>query len=559
MKRLVPCLLLLAAACGPTVDDKSTAGLRAGADPAARAIDADTLREVIAEIASDKYEGRGTASRGGELAIDYLSSRLAAIGYRPGGPGGAWRQSVPLLGLTARMPETWVFRAGDREKGFRWRDRYIASSGVQRESVEIRDADVVFVGYGIVAPEVGWDDYKGADLEGKILLMLNNDPDWDPKLFAGERRLFYGRWDYKYDSAARQGALGAIIIHTDKSAGYPWQVVQTSWSGEQFELTAGDEPRIEVKAWLTWDAARDLVALGGGDLEALVGSARSPEFRPVPLGVRTSLAFTNRMNRTESANVLGLLEGSDPGLRNEAVIYTAHHDHLGIGEPDARGDRIYNGAVDNASGVAQVLAIAKAFGRLAEPPRRSILIALVTAEEQGLLGSLFYSLDPTFPPGRIAANINIDGGNIWGRTRDVAIIGRGKSSLEDDLERVASLEGRVVTDEPFPDKGYYYRSDQLSFARIGVPALYFKSGTEFIGRPQDWGRERNEEWIRTNYHQPSDELDESWNLEGMVEDARLAFYVGLLAADAEKMPSWRPGDEFEAARKKAIAAAPASN
>jgi Zn-dependent M28 family amino/carboxypeptidase len=414
---------------------------------------------------------------------------------------------------------------------------------------------VVFVGYGIQAPEYGWDDYKGADLKGKVLLMLNNDPESDPKLFEGKRRLYYGRWTYKYESAARQGAVGAILIHTEHSAGYPFQVVQSSWSGEQFELPAEGEPTVQIKGWLTLDASRRLAALAGKDLDQLLAAAEKKTFRPVPLGVRTSIDFTNALGRVRSANVLGLLEGSDPQLKNEVIVYSAHHDHLGVGKPDATGDAIYNGAVDNASGVAQILGIARAFAALPAPPRRSILFAAVAAEEQGLLGSKYYALHPTFPAGRIAANINYDAGNIFGRTKDITYIGMGKSSLDGVVVAAAAMQGRRVVGDQFPDKGSFYRSDQFNFAKVGIPALYLDGGTEFVGQDPEFGRRKAEEYTARDYHQPSDQWTTDWNFDGLVEDAIVGFYAGLSIATSDAMPTWNPGDEFEAARKKALAEA----
>ncbi len=550
--------LIALASCAPAGDAPKDAPEPFSArdiDAAATAIDEQTILGTVAEISSDAYRGRGPATEGDRMTRAWLAARLEEYGFEPGGPDGTWEQPMEIVGLTARMPETWTFEGPSGTESFRWWDEYIASSGEQSERASIDNAEVVFVGYGIDAPEERWDDYKGVDLAGKVLLMLNNDPSDDPSSFAGDKRLYYGRWTYKYQVAAEKGAAGAIVIHTNESAGYPWGVVQTGWTGEQFELPAGDEPRVRLTGWLTRDAAGRLAALAGHDLDALIAAAQSRDFAPVPLGVTTSIAFETELTRKQTANVLGLLRGSDPELASQAVIYTAHHDHLGVGEPDESGDAIYNGAVDNAAGSGQVLAIARAFAALPRPPRRSVLALFVAAEEQGLLGSRFYAAHPTFHPGRIAANINIDGGNIWGRTSDVAVIGRGKSTLEDLLAQAAKTQGRVVVDEPFPDKGYYYRSDQLNFARIGVPALYFKPGTSYRGRPEGWGAERTNEWTNTRYHQPSDELEDDWNFEGMIEDARLAFRVGLAAAESDSMPAWRPGDEFEAARRRALAGA----
>lgn len=520
---------------------------------AAGAIDGDDLERIVGELASDRYAGRAPGTAGDEMTIDYLVSELDRLGYEPGFPGGRWRQPFDLVGITAAQPATWTFTAEGGPLALSQGDDFIVASGVQREQAEVDGAEVVFVGYGIEAPEHDWDDFEGADLEGKMLLMLNNDPDWNPELFGGRERLYYGRWTYKYESAARQGAAGAIIIHTVPSAGYPWQVVQSSWTGTQYELPAGDEPRMEIEAWVTEDAADGIAALGGYDLADLVERAKRRDFEPIPLGVGTSISLANELERTATANVLGVLRGADPALADEAVIYTAHHDHLGR-DDDAPGDGIYNGARDNASGVAMVLEIGEAFAALPEPPRRSILLLLVGAEEQGLLGSEHFAGDPPLPPGRIAANVNYDSGNIWGETRDITFVGHGKSTLDAVASAVADHQGREVKPDEFVDQGYYYRSDQFNFAKIGVPAFYFRSGTDFVGRPEGWGRERIEEYNDLHYHQPSDELTEDWRFDGMVLDAAFGFWAGLVIANDDEMPRWNPGDEFEAARRAAIEA-----
>jgi Zn-dependent M28 family amino/carboxypeptidase len=524
----------------------------AAIDSAGKAITADILRAQITKISSDEFEGRGPTTRGDVATRAYLVEQLKALGYEPGGADGAWQQPFDLIGIKAAMPPKWTFARGGKSLALAWWDQYIAGSGVQTATGAIKNAEVVFVGYGIQAPEYGWDDFKGMDLKGKVLLMLNNDPDWDPSLFAGTTRLYYGRWSYKYESAARQGAAGAIIIHTTPSAGYPFQVVQTSWSGEQFEIPAGSEPRIQVRGWATEDAARSLVALAGKDLAALVESARHKEFAPVPLGITTSMSFTNTVTRGKTANVFGLLRGSDPALANQLVVYSAHHDHLGIGKPNAAGDKIYNGALDNASGCAQVLAIARAYKALPTPPRRSVMILFVAGEEQGLLGSSYFATHPTVPIGQVAVDINYDGGNIWGKTRDVTYVGKGKTSVDPLIDEIAARQGRVVKPDQFPDRGAFYRSDQFSFARVGVPGIYLGAGTDFIGRPANWGREQHEAFERTNYHQPSDQIQPDWNFDGMIENAQLGFAVGVRIANADQGPAWKPGDEFEAARKKSL-------
>ena len=536
----------------PLSEAMDVAGGNPAAEKAAQQIQGDYMRGIVAEISDDRYEGRGPGTRGDVAARKYLAEQMAALGLQPGAKDGSWQQSFDLVGINASQPKTWIFKAKDESLTLKQWDQFIVGSGVQEERAAIDDAELVFVGYGIQAPEYDWDDYKGVDVKGKVLVMMNNDPDWDPELFGGETRLWYGRWDYKYLSAARQGAAGAIIIHTAPSAGYPFQVVQTSWTGVQFELPAGDEPRSQINAWVSEDSARELVGMAGFDLDELREAAFNRDFKPVPLGITTSIDMTVDLQRVQSGNVLGLIPGSDPDLSDEVVIYTAHHDHLGIGPPNDAGDAIYNGALDNASGVAQTLAIAKAIKALPTAPRRTILLALVGAEEQGLLGSEYYAANPTFAPGKIAANLNYDGGNIWGHTHDVTFIGLGKSSIDEIMALIAKEQGRVVKPDQFADKGYFYRSDQFSFAKIGVPAMYLDTGTDFVDRPPEWGRQQQEHYTEVNYHQPSDEYDPGWNFDGMVEDALLGFWTGLAIANADEMPNWNPGDEFEAARLDAL-------
>ena len=474
------------------------------------------------------------------------------MGLEPGGADGSWEQEFVLVSVDSKQPDHWAFQRGDESLTFKQWDDFIVNSDVQKDRAEFADAEVVFVGYGIQAPEFDWDDYKGHDLNGKVLLMMNNDPEWDPDLFGGETRLWYGRWDYKYAKAAAMGAVGGIIIHTTPSAGYPFQVLQTSGTGPQFQLPFGDEPHGQITAWMVEDAARKLVSMAGFDLDELRESADNRDFEPVPLGVTTSIAMDVEIVKTKSANVLGLIPGSDPELKDEVVIYTAHHDHLGIGKPNEEGDAIYNGAYDNASGVGVVMSIAQGMKALPEAPRRSVLIALVGAEEQGLLGSKYYAENPTFSSGKIAANINYDGGNIWGHTHDVTFIGLGKSTADQLVKLISAEQGRVVKPDQFPSRGYFYRSDQFSFAQTGVPAVYLKPGMDFVDRPAGWGKEQINHFTEVNYHQPTDEYKDSWNFDGAVIDAQLGFWTGLAVANADEMPTWNAGDEFEAARLKAL-------
>jgi Zn-dependent M28 family amino/carboxypeptidase len=559
-KQILACLLLLlavpalAAAAEKTGKKAATTNLflPASAAKAAQAINRGVLEAPLRFLSDDLLEGRGVASRGDQTSRLYLSSVLEMLGYQPGAPGNSWQQPVDMVGIKSHAPKTWDFKAGSQSFGLKWWDDYIAASQVQEPTSSIKNAELVFVGYGIQAPEYQWDDFKGMDLKGKVLVMMNNDPDWDPKLFEGKRRLYYGRWTYKYESAARQGAAGVLIIHTTPSAGYPWQTVQTSWSGKQFQLPAEGEPRVQVAAWATEDSLSRLFQAAGQDLAKLTQQAKSRDFKPVPLGITTSIELANDIERVKTGNVLGLLPGSDPKLKDEVVIITAHHDHLGIGEPDKTGDKIYNGALDNASGCATVVGIARAFAALPERPKRSILIAFVAAEEQGLLGSEYLAKHPTFPPGKIAANINYDGANVWGRTRDLSYIGLGKSSLDKLVAALAARQGRRLIGDEFPDRGFFYRSDQFNFAKIGVPALYLKSGTDFIGKPAGWGKEMAEDYVTHRYHQPSDQFDPNWNYDGFIEDTRLGFLATLSIANNPTLPTWNKGDEFEAARKKAL-------
>ncbi|HSB64116.1 MAG TPA: M28 family peptidase [Thermoanaerobaculia bacterium] len=524
-------------------------------ESAGSAITADLLRSHMRFLSSDLLEGRGPATRGDQLAEAYIRAQLEGLGLAPGAPGGGWIQRVPLVGIRRTSSEPATFKSGRGTLSGVLGENFVAVSGVQSPESRIDAAEIVFVGYGIVAPEYRWDDYKGADLRGKVLLVMNNDPEGspaEPDLFAGRTRLWYGRWDYKYLMAARKGAAGAIVIHTTPSAGYGWQVVQTSWAGEQFELPDDGAPRVAAKMWATEELAKRIVELGGKDLDSLRASAESRSFKPVPLGVTVSVALTNAIGRKESGNVIGVLPGSDPKRAGEAVMYTAHHDHLGIRTGARPGsDAIYNGALDNASGVAAILSVAKAAASLPTPPARSTYFAFVAGEEQGLLGSEFLAKHPPVPAGRIAADINFDGIGWYGRTRDVVMIGLGKSSLDDDVKRIAKMQGRRVEGDQFPDRGTFYRSDQFSLARVGVPAAYLKKGTDVIGKPPGFGREQEELYEKTDYHQPSDEFRETWDLSGAVEDVKLAFWLGCRLADAPELPRWNKGDEFEAARLKA--------
>lgn len=509
-------------------------------------IDQAALRGMVRFLADDLLEGRGVGTRGDRLARRYIATQMQLFGLLPGAKDG-WEQPVALRGITAKVttPLTVVSASGDTLAFQAPRD-YTAEAGHPGEKSSV-DGEVVFVGYGISAPEQRWDDFKGVDVRGKVLLVMNNDPAGDPKLFAGPKRLYYGRWSYKFEEAARRGAAACVVIHTDASAGYPFHVIQNSHGREDFWLPFGkDEPTMAVRSWCSEDAARRIVALAGHDLDKLRAAAEHRDFRPVPLGVRAKLATDNRSREIESANVVGKLEGSDPKLRDEAVVITAHFDHLGIREPK-NGDEIYNGALDNASGCAAMLALARACGALPKAPKRTLLFVAVTAEESGLLGSLYFARHPTIPRKQIVANYNLDSINIWGMTRDIAMVGHGKNSLTALAEAVARRRGRRLVPNPDVSLGLFYRSDHFSFARNGIPSAYFKAGNDFVENAHGKALVKNA-YTRTRYHQPNDEYSSKWDLRGAVEDTRLLLECLLTTADADAPPRWAPGDEFERLR-----------
>jgi Zn-dependent M28 family amino/carboxypeptidase len=523
-------------------------------------IHASSMLDNIKVLSSDKFEGRAPATEGEKLTLDFLQTQFRELGLKPGNPDGSYLQKVPMVGITADPSAELVFRGADpaKELKLKYADDFVAWT--KRVTPEARlDSDLVFVGYGVVAPEYHWDDYKGAELRGKTLVMLVNDPPvpdpkdpsrLDPKTFKGKAMTYYGRWTYKYEIAAKMGAAGALIVHETGPAGYPWGVLKSSNTGEQFDLVRADKnfSRCAVEGWITRPEAEKLFALAGKDFDALKKTAVSRAFHPVDLGVKAELTLHNTLREVDSYNAVGKIEGSDPKLRDQYVIYTAHWDHLGIG-PAVNGDRIYNGAVDNASGVAGLLELARAFRAVNPAPRRSILFLSVTAEEKGLLGSEYYAEHPLYPLTRTVAEINMDGLNVHGRTRDIEVIGLGMSTLDDEVQTVAAEQGRVVKPDAEPEKGYYYRSDHFNFAKQGVPALDMESGVEYVGRPAGWGLEKRREYTENDYHKPSDQVKPDWNLAGAVQDLDLLFSVGYRVANTATFPIWKPGSEFKAKRQ----------
>jgi Zn-dependent M28 family amino/carboxypeptidase len=558
--RLRPLAIALAVACAlPAASRAATPAIirpaPGEAHAAAAAITEPVLRAHVKFLASDLLEGRAPGTRGDLLAQAYVASQLEALGLEGAAPGGGFLQKVPLVGVTTSVATPFRAEGPRGVLELRPHEDYVPNAGLPRPALRLDAAEVVFVGYGIVAPEFGWDDYRDADVKGKVVLVMNDDPSDDPALFAGKRRLYYGRWTYKLEEAARHGAAGVVIIHTAPSASYPWTVVQSSWSGEQLELPDAGEARVAVRLWATEDASRKLAALGGHDLDALRERARRRGFRAIPLSVKLSIGLATATTRVESANVLARLPGSDPARAREAVLYTAHHDHLGKAAAAKPGeDAIYNGAVDNATGVAALLAVARAHASNPARPARSVIFAALAAEEQGTLGAEQLVRHPPVPLGRIAAVFNVDAMNVFGRTRDVTFIGLGKSTLDEVIVGVARSQKRTVRGDAFPEKGSFYRSDHFPLAKAGVPAAYLDGGVDYVGRPEGWGEETLRAWDRTHYHQPSDEWRDDYDLAGMVEDARLLFHAGAFVANAREVPRWRPGDEFEAAREDALRA-----
>jgi Zn-dependent M28 family amino/carboxypeptidase len=519
-------------------------------------VDTDAVLVHVKTLSSDEFEGRGPGTKGEELTVAYLTDQFKKLGLKPGNTDGTYIQKVPLVGITP-TPAPLIFKKGNDAKQLKWRDDVVAWTKHVADSASLTDSELVFVGYGVVAPEYNWDDYKGVDVKGKTLVMLVNDPpvpdpanpsELDAKTFGGKAMTYYGRWTYKYEIGAQKGAAGVLLIHETGPAGYPFDVVQQKVT-EQFDLVTPDKNmgRVAIEGWISNDQGRNLMKMAGHDFEDLKKQAATRDFKPVPLGVHATMTIHNKLRTINSQNVLAKLEGRDPALKNEYVVYTAHWDHLGIG-PAVNGDRIYNGAVDNASGTAGLLEIARAFTKLSAPPKRSILFVSVTAEEQGLLGSQYYSVTPVYPLAKTAANINMDGLNVYGRTKDITLIGFGASDLDDYVKDAAGEQGRVIRSDPEPEKGFYYRSDHFNFAKQGVPALDPDSGIDYVGKPSDYGTKVRDNYTEHDYHQPSDVVKPDWDLTGAREDLKVFFTVGYRVAEADKMPEWKPGNEFKAKR-----------
>jgi Zn-dependent M28 family amino/carboxypeptidase len=519
--------------------------------PALEAITPDGLLAHIKVLASDEFEGRAPGSKGEDLSVKYITDQLKKVGLKPGNPDGTYTQEVPLAGIISEPRMSFVI--GDRTMDLKYQDDFVASSARLQPEIKIEKSDLVFVGYGVVAPEYGWDDYKNVDVMGKTLLMLIGDPPipdpkdpskLDAKMFKGKAMTYYGRWTYKYEIAAKKGAAAAIIIHETEPAAYPWQVVRSSWSKENFEL---DNPNknmdaVPARSWITLDIAKKLLADSGQDFGALKKSAIAKDFRPVVLNAKANIEIKQQIRSFKSHNVIGKLEGSDPKLNGEYVIYTAHWDHLGR-HPELQGDQIFNGAIDNASGVASVIEIAAAFSKINPPPKRSVLFMATTAEEAGLLGAKFYAEHPLYPLDKTLADINLDSMNVWGKTRDIEDLSLGFSTLDDLLAAAAKQQNRTAIPDSRPDKGKIYRADNFEFSKVGLPSLYIGKGEHLLSRPEN-APLKSDEYDSTDYHQVTDEVKPDWDLSGAVQDVQLVFEVGYEVANGDKFPEWKPGNEF---------------
>ncbi len=561
MLRLLPCLV--------------AASLPALADGVSPQISSASILARTKILASDEFEGRGPGSAGEDKTVAYLTAEFKKLGLQPGNPDGTYIQEVKLVGITSTP--TLSFTVDSKSTQFADKggahgstsivggimtmepiNDFVGPTSRVQEHIAVNDSDVVFVGYGITAPEYQWDDFKGVDVRGKTVVMLINDPPvtdasgkLDPKVFGGAAMTYYGRWTYKYESAAAHGAIACLIVHETIPASYPFAVITNSRSRENFEIRSpdGNASHVAMEGWLTLDAAKKLFTTSGHDFEQLKKAALSRDFKPVALGAKASFTIDSKLRNVDSKNVVALLPGADPAHRNEYLVYTAHWDHLGR-DTRLKGDQIYNGAADNAAGTAVLLELASAYKALpaASQPKRSILFLSVTAEEKGLLGSRYYAQNPLYPLKQTLANINMDGANQFGPTSDMETVGYGASTIDDVGAAVAKAQNREMKPEAHPERGSYYRSDHFEFAKVGVPAYYPKSGKHFVGKPDDYGEKLVQDYIDHRYHQVSDEVQPDWTFEGAAQDTAFLMDVGLRIANADTWPQWREGNEFKPAR-----------
>jgi len=513
-------------------------------------ITVEDMKERISVLASDDFQGRAPSTAGEDKTINYLAEQFKEIGLLPAN-NGSYFQEVSLMKITADTTMRLGITGGKDNLSLRFSEEFIGGTPQKNDVVQINNSDIIFVGYGINSPANGWNDYEGLDVKGKTVLMLVNDPGYatlDTSLFNGKAMTIYGRWTYKFEEAARQGASAAIIIHETGAAAYPWAVVQNSWSGSQYYLLDNDlsKSNLQLQSWVTTATAQKIFEAAGLDYNQAIASAAKRGFKPVNMNLKASTHINNTVTYTKSNNVAAIWPGTDQS--DEYIIYTAHWDHFGV-NPSFEGDSILNGAVDNASGTAAIVEIAEAFTKLAKRQNRSVLFLAVTCEEQGLLGSEFYAENPLFPLNKTAAVINIDAMNILGKTADMTIVGFGNSALDDYAVSVIKKNGRYAIPDPTPEQGGYFRSDHFSFAKVGVPSLYLSKGIDDVEHGKEWGLRESENWLRENYHKPTDNYEpDKWNFDGMIEDVKVYFEVGYNLSMTKDFPEWKPGSPFKSVR-----------
>jgi Zn-dependent M28 family amino/carboxypeptidase len=503
-------------------------------------ISADRIREHTKFLASDLMEGRGVGTRGGDLATEYIANQLALAGAKPAGDKGTYFQAVPLTGVETKPDATLSANGID----FRWADDFVGISPLQEPDVRL-EAPAIFVGHSITAPEFKWDDFKGVDVSGKVLVLFTNEPpSTDPKFFDGPALTYYGRWTYKYEEALRHGARGAIIIHTTPTASYGWDVVRSSWGRENALVRrAPGEKALAFTGWITREAGDKLLGLSHHTVDELLAASEKPDFKPIDLGVTIRAHIPSKVRPIESRNVAAIIPGSDPKLKDEAVIYSAHWDHLGIGTP-VNGDAIYNGAIDNATGCAILLELAHVWGSLPQKPRRSVLFLAVTAEEDGLKGSEYYAGHPLIPNAKAAIDLNYDALYPWGKAKDVVITGAERTTVWPAAQQMARRLGLEISQDTAPGAGHYFRSDHFSFAHAGVPAFSIEHASEFAGKPAGWGKTAYEEYNSKHYHEPSDEFQADWDFTALAQAAQFGYLLGIDVANQARLPDWRPGEAF---------------
>jgi len=564
MRKTVLIVLLLVLTTAPLAAQKSrtarsgrasspavSSSLPPSAVAAIKAIDPQRIRAHVKFLSSDLLEGRGTGQRGGDIAAEYIATVFESYGLKPAGDNGTYMQKVPMVGInTDPATNLYLLQAGKTQK-LRLGDDIVAMDETQNPADDL-DADLVFVGYGITAPEYQWNDFKAADVRGKVLLMfVNEPPSNDPNFFKGDALTYYGRWTYKYEEAVRKGAAGVMLIHKTDMASYGWDVVKNSWGAERAYLRVDGQPKLKLASWVQLEVARKLLADSGQDLDNLLKQAQSRDFKPVPLPIRVQGHLVSKIRRFDSQNVLAMLPGSDPRLKDQAVLYSAHYDHLGI-HPEQAGDNIYNGAVDNATGCGVLLEMARAYSLAPQRPKRSVLFASVTAEEQGLRGSEFLGKHPPLPAANINLGLNFDGLAPNGIPQEIEVSGADRTTFYPAVQATAKEYNLALKPDSNPSAGYYYRSDHFSFARVGIPAFSVNEGMKFKGHDEEWGIQQERDYNARHYHQPSDEFHAEWDFSGVAEIVRFGFDLGWQAASQSQGIGWLPGDEFESVRKASL-------